>query len=256
MKLLLANDDGIHARGIHALMEVLSAEHELYVVAPNQERSAMGHSLTLHQPILIDKPQLPYPVKAAYSISGTPTDCIKMALTVFFPEITFDAVVSGINHGPNLGGDVFYSGTVSAALEGAFFGIPSIGISLMNGHEKGVSFHDAARWLLGFLQQFPDLPLKKNTALNINFPAVPLAQVAGVRVTHLGKRMYKDTYQCSTDPRGNEYCWLAGELLAGQGDDHEDVAAIVKNWITLTPLRTSLTDEKLATELMALLDTP
>ena len=128
LKVLISNDDGIHATGIQTLAAKLSQHHEVYVVAPDRERSAMGHALTLHKPIRVEEVEMKFPVKQAFSTSGTPSDCVKLALNALL-DVEIDVVVSGINHGPNLGSDVIYSGTVSAALEGAIHGIPSIAVS-------------------------------------------------------------------------------------------------------------------------------
>jgi 5'-nucleotidase len=150
-------------------------------------------------------------------------------------------VVSGINHGPNLGADVFYSGTVSAAMEGAFFDKPSLAISLLNGHESDADFTHAARFMVGFIDKISRWPMPKRTMLNVNFPAVDLEDIAGIKVTRLGLRMYRDTYERRLDPRGVVYYWLAGELVQEAGSDYEDVEAIRNNWVPVTPLHSDLT---------------
>lgn len=255
MRILVSNDDGIQARGLQTLVNHLAHEYEVYVVAPDQERSAMGHALTLHKPLRVEEHILHAPVKKAYSTSGTPSDCVKLALSTLIEE-PIDLVVSGINHGPNLGSDVFYSGTVSAAMEGSFLDKPSIAISLLNGHHKMAEFESAARFITSFIPKFKSLGLPNRTMLNINFPAVPLEDVSGVKLCKLGLRMYNDSYERRQDPRGNVYYWLAGELVTEEGDDYEDVSAIRNNWIPITPLHSDLTHHAIYDELAKQLDGP
>jgi 5'-nucleotidase len=253
MKILVSNDDGIQAKGIRTLIEHLSRQHDVYVVAPDQERSAMGHALTLHQPIRVVEEVMPYPVKEAYSISGTPSDCVKLALTTLIKD-EIDWVISGINHGPNLGADVMYSGTVSAALEGAVFDKPSIAISLMNGHAKNANFHGPAEFITRYFKTLQKLTLPPKTIINVNFPAVELEYVAGVKVSKLGLRMYSDSYERRVDPRGGQYFWLAGEIVNHTGVDYEDVEAIRNNYVTMTPVRLDMTNHTYCEALRPLLD--
>jgi 5'-nucleotidase len=255
MRLLLSNDDGIQARGLHALMEALAPHHEVYVVAPDRERSAMGHALTLHHPLRVETVSVPYPVKQAIATSGTPSDCVKLALSVLI-EAEIDMVISGINHGPNLGSDVFYSGTVSAAMEGSFYGKPSIAISLLNGNDKTADFTQPAQFIAQNLQRFATWPMPKRTTLNINFPAVALADIAGIKVTRLGKGMYDDGFEKRLDPRGVVYYWLAGEMINGSGSDYEDVEAIRNNWVPITPLQSDLTHYESMASLKLNFETP
>ena len=253
MKILVSNDDGIQATGIQTLVEHLSPLHDVYVVAPDRERSAMGHALTLHRPIKINEVQLPYPVKAAYATSGTPSDCVKLALSTLIEE-DIDLVVSGINHGPNLGADVMYSGTVSAALEGAIFDKPSIALSLMDGYEKHADFSESAKYFCEQLDRLVALEVPTRSILNINFPGLPRIDYAGLKGTKLGLRMYKDFYDRRTDPRGGVYYWLAGEIVEHTGQEEEDVEAIQNNWVSVTPIHLDLTNhsyfEKLKNDLM------
>ena len=243
MKILVSNDDGIHAQGIQTLIEHLALEgHELYVIAPDRERSAMGHALTLHRPIKVHKADLPYQgVKVAYAISGTPSDCVKLGLSTLI-EDEIDVVLSGINHGPNLGGDVMYSGTVSAALEGAIFDKPSIAVSYLGGHDKDADFNPAASYICKNLEKLLATNIPKKSILNVNFPSVPLADVVGTKVCKLGMRLYTDTYEKRIDPRDNMYYWLVGEMITQTADPNDDVDAIQNNYVTVTPVHIDLTD--------------
>jgi 5'-nucleotidase len=239
ISILISNDDGIQAKGIQTLIKHLSPLYDVYVVAPAREQSAMGHALTLNTPLRVDEYPMEHPVKVAYAVSGTPSDCVKLALSQLLPT-QIDVVISGINHGPNLGRDVVYSGTVSAALEGSLFGKRSIAVSLLNGHVAGANFHPSATFIAQNLDHLLTLPVAPDTILNINTPAVPLADFCGVKVCELGSRMYIDSYEQRQDPRGVNYYWLAGELVAHATSTEVDVEAIRCNYVTLTPLHVDL----------------
>lgn len=241
LKILISNDDGIHANGIQTLAAKLSQNHEVYVVAPDRERSATGHALTLHKPIRIEEVDLSFPVAKAYSVSGTPSDCVKLALNALL-DVEIDVLVSGINHGPNLGSDVIYSGTVSAALEGAIHGIPSIAVSLVNGFEKMADFSHGAEFINQFLPTAMKVGIPAKSILNINIPAVSLHHFAGIQIAELGTRMYTDSYEKRIDPRGGVYYWLAGEIIeTGEADD-SDVEAIRNNMVAISPVHYNLTN--------------
>lgn len=241
LKILISNDDGIHANGIQTLAAKLSQNHEVYVVAPDRERSATGHALTLHKPIRIEEMDLSFPVAKAYSVSGTPSDCVKLALNALL-DVEIDVLVSGINHGPNLGSDVIYSGTVSAALEGAIHGIPSIAVSLVNGFEKMADFSHGAEFINQFLPTAMKVGIPAKSILNINIPAVSLHHFAGIQIAELGTRMYTDSYEKRIDPRGGVYYWLAGEIIeTGEADD-SDVEAIRNNMVAISPVHYNLTN--------------
>jgi 5'-nucleotidase len=244
LKILISNDDGIHAAGIQALAGRLSKQHEVYIVAPDSERSATGHALTLHQPIRMQEVSLSIPVKKAYAISGTPSDCVKLALNALLPDIKFDVLVSGINHGPNLGSDVIYSGTVSAALEGAINGLPSMAVSLVNGNDKSANFRHGADFVADFLPTAMEVGIPPKSILNLNIPAVPRDLFAGVKIIPLGTRMYTDTYERREDPRGNVYFWLAGEIIDSGAIEDSDVEAIRDNMVAVTPVHYDLTHYK------------
>jgi 5'-nucleotidase len=249
MKLLISNDDGIFAPGIRSLANGLAAAgHDVSVVCPDRERSATGHGLTLHQPIRAEMVESVFhPQIKAWACSGTPSDCVKLALWALLdspPEL----VISGINQGANLGTDVLYSGTVSAAMEGVIERIPSIAISLTSFTSK--DFQAAVAFAQSLVAQLENEPLPELMLLNVNVPPVKLEEIAGVVLTRQGVRRYVDVFEKRVDPRGKTYYWLAGELLEEvepeQGlhlpqDIPTDVEAIRQNYITVTPLQYNLT---------------
>lgn len=263
MNLLISNDDGIFALGVRTLANTLAeAGHHVTVVCPDRERSATGHGLTLHDPIRAEQVESGFhPSIKAWACSGTPSDCVKLALGALLDSPP-DAVFSGINHGSNLGTDVLYSGTVSAAMEGLIENIPSVAFSLANFSSQ--SFQPAANFARSLLDQMSQQPWPQAMLLNVNVPAVPEAAIAGVALTRQGIRRYFDTFEKRTDPRGKTYYWLAGELLEEIDDPNweftawpidrldaadktwlrqvaTDVQAIRHNYITVTPLQYNLT---------------
>lgn len=250
MKLLISNDDGIFAQGIRSLANALAAVgHEITVVCPDRERSATGHGLTLHQPIRADIVESVFhPGVKAWSCSGTPADCVKLGLWGLL-ETPPDFVLSGINQGQNLGTDVLYSGTVSAAMEGLLEGIPSIAFSLAG--YSGHDFQPAANFAIALLAHLEAQPPLAPMLLNVNIPPVKQPDIAGVAIARLGVRRYVDIFQKRIDPRGKTYYWLAGEVLEEiEQPVHPllpqhiptDVQKIRDNYITITPLQCNLTD--------------
>lgn len=247
MKLLISNDDGIFALGVRTLANRLAdAGHEVTVVCPDRERSATGHGLTLHQPIRAEVIESTFhPAVRAWACSGTPADCVKLALWALL-ESPPDLVLSGINHGSNLGTDVLYSGTVSAAMEGVVEGIPAIAFSLTSFTSK--NFEPAAAFAQSLLAQL-DLQSLPVILLNVNVPAVEADAIAGVAITRQGIRRYVDVFEKRIDPRGKTYYWLAGEVLEEVEDSippgleaiPSDVEAIRNRYITITPLQYNLT---------------
>ena len=250
IKLLISNDDGIFALGVRTLANTLAAAgYEITVVCPDRERSATGHGLTLHQPIRADVvDSLFHPSVTAWSCSGTPSDCIKLALSAILATKP-DFVLAGINHGSNLGTDVLYSGTVSAAMEGTIEGIPSIAFSLADYTSK--EFQTAADFARTLVEKLIHNPLPQASLLNVNVPPVKAAEIAGVAITRQGVRRYLEHFEKRLDPRGKSYYWLAGEIIEEieQPDNlflpdgiATDVQAIRDNYITITPLQYNLTD--------------
>ena len=246
MKILISNDDGIYSSGIRALTEGLVNNNEVYVVAPDRERSATGHSLTLHRPIRLDEVNHLDDVKGAYATDGTPSDCIKIAIGAILKEPP-ELVLSGINHGPNMGADVLYSGTVSAAMECAIYNIPSIAISLAD--HKPQDFTCAVTFISALLKIINQIKFPDRTLLNINIPALPLSEIAGVAITKLGVRPYNDYFEKRVDPRGKTYYWLAGEAIEEDELPGTDVFAVRNNQISITPVTIHMTNEKMLPEL-------
>ena len=249
MKLLISNDDGIYAPGIRALANIMAeAGHDVSVVCPDRERSATGHGLTLHQPIRAEIVESVFhPAVKSWACDGTPSDCVKLALWALLdspPEL----VLSGINQGANLGTEILYSGTVSAAMEGLIEGIPSIAFSLTSYSSQ--DFAGAANFAKILLEQLIQKPLTDSMLLNVNIPAVESSQIKGFKWTRQGIRRYVDVFDKRVDPRGKTYYWLTGEVL----EDVEppvsfnlpenipiDVSVIRDNYISITPLHYNLT---------------
>ncbi|WP_247214919.1 5'/3'-nucleotidase SurE [Synechococcus sp. C9] len=249
MRLLVSNDDGIFAPGLRALANTLAqAGHGVTVVAPDRERSATGHGLTLHKPIRVE-PVTGFfnPTVTAWACTGTPADCVKLALGRLLTHPP-DLVVSGINQGQNLGTDILYSGTVSAAMEGLIENIPGVALSLASYTEP--EFGVASRFAAGLIQQLSQEPLPGAILLNVNIPAVAAQQIAGVCLTRQGVRRYTDQFDERTDPRGRTYYWLAGTAIEDEPEPDEggqsdhwptDVATVRNHKISITPLQYNLT---------------
>jgi 5'-nucleotidase len=244
VNILLTNDDGVSAAGLAALRRCLTPLGRLWVVAPDREQSAASHALTLQRPLRIQRPE-----EGVMSVDGTPTDCVLLALNGLLPERP-DLVVSGINHGPNLGGDVVYSGTVAGALEGAMLGVPAIAISLAAWNER--SFDAAEAVLPKLVRGMLDRGLSERSVLNVNLPPLAAGDIRGVKVTRLGRRVYRDVIVERMDPRGKAYYWIGGSEPTWQrGDEDTDLAAIEAGMISVTPLDLDLTDEKMLTAMEA-----
>lgn len=237
MKILLTNDDGINAPGIYALYRELRKIGQAFIVAPETEQSAIGHAITLSNPLRLREIYRDGSFYG-YSVNGTPADCVKLGAMVVFKEPP-DIVISGINLGPNLGIDVIYSGTVSAATEGTILGIPSMAISLATRKEPDYSF--AAAFTRELCLKVKEKNLPAGTLLNVNIPAVPFDRIKGVKITRQGKARFKDTFEKRTDPRGNVYYWLTGETIREEEDDEADGKAVIENYISITPLHFDLT---------------
>lgn len=227
---LVTNDDGINAPGLAALAEALAPLGDVYVVAPEREQSTVGHALTLHRPLRVDRL-----AERRFAVNGTPSDCVNLAVLGLLPaEPTL--VVSGINHGSNLGDDVTYSGTVSAAMEGTLLGIPAIAVSLVGPEQGGFEEAGKIARLIAMRTLVEGLPPK--TLLNVN---VPGGRPRGIRFTRLGHRVYKEKMVEEKDPRGKTYYWIgAGPPL---WDDREatDIIAVQDGYAAVTPLHLDLT---------------
>lgn len=242
MRILITNDDGIHAPGILALKQVLETIGEVKVVAPERQRSAAGHGMTLHKPLRINETKLA-DGSQAFATSGTPTDCVILGLDVVC-EGECDVVVSGINLGSNLGWDVTYSGTVAAAFEAAILGRPAIAVSLaLDRSDEGRTpdFGAAARFTALLVKQLLGAPLPPHTFLNVNVPALPEEEISGATITHQGRREYHDRIVARNDPAGRPYYWQYGNLDERNPDPGSDVHAIQNKRISITPIQLDLT---------------
>ncbi|MGI4791733.1 MAG: 5'/3'-nucleotidase SurE [Janthinobacterium lividum] len=240
MRILLTNDDGVHADGLFALYQALSEVGVVTVVAPERQQSATGHAITLHKPLRLS-PVLLRDGSAAFSSNGTPSDCAALGiLETMGGEV--DLVVSGINHGPNLGWDVHYSGTVSAAIEAAMIGKPSIAVSVAS-WDDNIHWEPAANFAAQVARRLLAQPLPPNTILNINAPNLPQSELAGVAVTTQGRRQYVDRIEKRLDPVGRPYYWLGGSLAeeAAGAEAGSDVRAVADGKISITPIHLDLT---------------
>jgi 5'-nucleotidase len=239
--ILLTNDDGYQAPALAALARALSAVGKVIVFAPDHNWSAAGHTKTMHKPLRINRGTMADGTPL-FVTTGTPSDCVGLALLGVVSEQP-DLVISGINQGANLGHDVTYSGTVAAAMEGVVSGIPAIAASLeeADGRRGDLSFAanlvaDLARRVLGH-----GLPV--NCLLNVNFPALPPDQVRGVRITRLGRRIYRDVLIERVDPKGRPYYWIGGDPPTGEPEPGTDVGALYEGYVSVTPLNLDLTDQ-------------
>jgi 5'-nucleotidase len=240
MNILISNDDGIHSPGVKALADALNRDgHEIAVVCPDRERSATGHALTIHHPLRVEAIENVYhPSVKAWACSGTPSDSVKLALDAILSDRP-QLVLSGINRGANLGTDVLYSGTVSAAMEGVLEGIPSIAFSLTS--FTATDFSAAARFASRLVGAISHHPIDEPVLFNVNIPAIPADAICGVVVTKLGIRRYRDIFEKRIDPRGKIYYWLSGEVVEEDVKSGTDIQAIRDNYITITPLKYDLT---------------
>jgi 5'-nucleotidase len=240
MVILVSNDDGVYSPGIQVLAKTLQGLGTVYLVAPDRERSAASHALTLHRPLLVEevRPRM-------YSVNGTPSDCVNLAINGLLPERP-SLVVSGINRGGNMGEDVTYSGTVSAAMEGVLLRVPSFAVSIAG--EGDFQFAAAARVALGLAGRILEQirrggqGLPPGTLLNVNVPNLPLKDLKGIRVTHQGKRHFsKGEVQELVDPRGRRLYWIGGNGLVWEQRKGSDFEAVEGGWVSVTPLHLDLT---------------
>ena len=241
MRILLSNDDGYHAPGL-AVLEKIAAQlsDDVWVVAPAEEQSGTGRSLTLTRPLRIRKF-----ADRRYAVGGTPTDAVMIALAELMTDGPPDLILSGVNRGGNLAEDVMYSGTVSAAMEGALAGIPSVALSQRYGtREPGddVSFANAEEWGATVLRPLLERDWPARTMVNINFPAPEAGEVKGIRVVPQGLRDYgRVRFEPRTDPRGYDYWWLALGSIAAPADGDTDLVQVAQGYVTVTPLHLDLT---------------
>ncbi len=238
MNILVSNDDGILAPGLALLSEACQAVASVTVVAPDREQSGTSHSLTLHRPLRpARRPD------GSYQVDGTPTDCVLLALGTLMPERP-QFVFSGVNHGPNMGEDVLYSGTVSVAMEAVTLGVPGVAISFAGNDPDTMSTYkvllgDLVRRITS-LKDFPSEML-----LNINLPRVPASEVQGVKVTRLGSRYFSESLTRMKDPWGREIFWIGGGTITWTGGADSDHQAVALGYISITPLHMDLTNYSL-----------
>jgi 5'-nucleotidase len=238
MRILLTNDDGIYAKGIEVLHEHLSKDHDVVVVAPETEQSAVGHAITLTDPLRV-KSINRNGAFFGYAVKGTPADCVKLAINELV-ELAPDLVVSGINLGANVGINVIYSGTVSAATEGTILGVPAIAFSINSFRDP--DFEPAARFARLLVRQVGEHGLPPHTSLNVNVPAIPESKIKGVRVTRQGITRFVEKFDRRVDPRENVYYWQCGSTPPLDEDGNTDASALANDCISITPIQHDLTN--------------
>ena len=238
MRILICNDDGIHAPGISVLHSAMKKFGERHVIAPDVERSAAGHAITLADPIKsmpVDKNGEFF----GYGIGGTPADCIKLAVCAILKDTPPDLIVSGINLGSNTGISVIYSGTVSAATEGVVLGIPGVAFSLCTYTDP--EWETAGRIASEITQKLIETPMPPNVLLNVNIPNLPYEQLKGIKVTRMGRSRFIEKFHKRLDPRGRTYYWLDGELEVHDDGDDVDIHAVRDGYVSITPIHLDLT---------------
>jgi 5'-nucleotidase len=240
VRILISNDDGIYAEGINALRERLEKVEDIkkiFIVAPDRERSAIGHGITMHKPLRIKEIKYSSDKSFGWAVNGTPADCVKLALEELV-DLPVDIVISGINRGANLGTDVIYSGTVSAAVEAVINGYQAIAVS--NTSFSDTDYSVAADFIAKIIPQVFLNKLPKGSLLNIN---VPPGNSRGVKVVRLGNTRYVNIFDRRTDPRGNVYFWMAGEVFIDKNEARDtDIVMTSEGYITVTPVQVDITN--------------
>ena len=239
MNIFITNDDGINAEGIKILAEEISKIANTYVVAPDSPRSASGHAITLHKPILINDEFIAENVEA-YSTSGTPADCVKVGIEAILKDVEIDLVLSGINNGPNLGNDVIYSGTVAAAIEGLIEKKPSIALSCNSSKVSTEEYEEAAKYTVALVKKLEvNLDKLNGIILNVNFPK---GDKKGVKITKLGERVYNNVMDDRKSLRGQRYVWMGGDLADVPQDKDSDIIAVENGYVSITPVHIDMTN--------------
>lgn len=250
MRILFCNDDGIKAAGIQILAKTFTEDHEVYIVAPDTERSAFSHSLTIFKDLHLKMEETIPGVKAAYSTSGTPADCVKFAILHIMKDCKPDLVISGINNGPNLGSDIMYSGTVAGAMEAAYLGIPAIAVSLTYWNKDEIHYYEAANFIKRNLSKIRELQPDQNTVININYPV--LAPCKGAKITKTGINLYSDLF-IKGDLDGS-FRLRGMPIEHGINDEDCDVEWSKKGYATITPLKLDRTDYSILEKMRAKAD--
>ncbi|MGM9531135.1 5'/3'-nucleotidase SurE [Intestinibacter sp.] len=239
MNIFITNDDGINAEGIKILAQEISKIANTYVVAPDSPKSASGHAITLHKPILINDEFIAENIEA-YSTSGTPADCVKVGIEAILKDVEIDLVLSGINNGPNLGNDVLYSGTVAAAIEGLIERKPSIALSCTSYKVSTEEYEEAAKYTVALIQKLEgNLDKLDEIILNVNFPK---GDKKGVKITKLGQRVYNNVMDDRKSLRGQRYVWMGGDLADVPQDKDSDIVAVENGYVSITPVHIDMTN--------------
>jgi len=235
--ILVTNDDGVHSPGLLSLFNAMKTLGEAFIVAPDRERSAVSHSLTMHRPLKVEELR-----DHVYSINGTPTDCVAIGINKILPEKPI-FVASGINKGANVGDDITYSGTVSAAIESTIMGIPAFAISLvMKKPSSPLNFEAASTIALEVGKYILEHSLPYDTLLNVNVPALPIKSMKGMKLTRQGKRIYDGSIQETFDPHGEKHYWIGGGKPYWEHGDDTDIQAVYDHYISVTPIHLDLTN--------------
>lgn len=241
MLILCTNDDGYRADGLRVLSDAARELGDVEIIAPEREQSATSHSLTMHFPVRRHRI-----AEDVQSIDGTPTDCVALAVGMLLDQRP-DFVLSGVNHGPNMGEDVLYSGTVAGAMEATILGIPAVAFSYVGGQPSDIeAYGPLLRSLLAQIVKRDGFP--PETLLNVNLPAIDPAEVKGVRVTRLGRRVYTDSITRAKDPSGREYFWIGGGGVEWTAAEGTDFHAVQEGYVSVTPLHLDLTNYRLLSE--------
>lgn len=251
MKVLITNDDGIHATGIQTLARAISAVADVAVVAPEHERSATGHAITLHKPLRAHRTTIPGLEAPAWATNGTPADCVVLGILDLLPARP-DMVLSGINVGPNIGSDLSYSGTVSGAMEGAIMGITSMAISVAAFDQ--IHYETAAEVAVRLVEMVARHGWPEDTLLNVNVPNLPREEMRGFAVTRQGTRRYISRLEKREDPRGRHYYWLTGERAPAPDEEGSDAWALAQGMVSVTPIQMNMTADEAIADLQRLLD--
>lgn len=249
MRILITNDDGIRAPGLRALVEVARKRGEVKIVAPDYERSACGHAMTLRDPLRVK--ELDYDGLEAYEVDGVPVDCVNVGLTIGFPE-GCDLVLSGFNNGPNLGFDITYSGTVAGAMEGCINGIRSISLSMaifVSG--APLHFESGTQWLDENWDMLMALPSEEGVFYNVNVPAIAYPEIMGHTFARMGQRVYQDRVIKREDPWGRPYYWQGGSVVMNEKSPGTDVQAVKNGYVAITPIRLDWTHDVLLEKLLS-----
>ncbi len=243
--ILVTNDDGVDALGLLALQKNLREVGEVTVFAPDHNWSAAGHTKTMHKPLRVNQTSLPDGT-LAYTSTGAPSDCVALVILGILDHQP-DLVVSGINQGANVGHDITYSGTIAAAMEAVISGIPALAVSLDSYQSQDFAY--AARFAARLVRLVLERGLPPNTFLNVNVPAVPHNEIAGVKITRLGQRVYRDRLVERQDPRGRSYYWIGGEPPIGVPEEGTDIWALANNYVSITPLHLDMTEYQMMEQL-------